>query len=199
MRLGRVLFLKFNTNFSIFQTLVTTFSEKIHVIHFLNMFLLEFRSTVDKKFVYFFTVRLSDFQWRNNLDEGPSIYSGRLQYLPASLISQTEIGSYYLRNRKNMIAMKHGLLKIHCAIHERFCIIRNIYPEVSWCVTLLKILQNFEEYLWQGLFCSKFVSWNLSPYQIGYQKKKDSKYYMIREANTLDNYAFCYYAVDSLI
>ena len=199
MRLGRVLFLKFNTNFSIFQTLVTTFSEKIHVIHFLNMFLLEFRSTVDKKFVYFFTVRLSDFQWRNNLDEGPSIYSVRLQYLPASLISQTEIGSYYLRNRKNMIAMTHGLLKIHCAIHERFCIIRNIYPEVSWCVTLLKILQNFEEYLWQGLFCSKFVSWNLSPYQIGYQKKKDSKYYMIREANTLDNYAFCYYAVDSLI
>lgn len=199
MRLGRVLFLKVNTNFSIFQTLVTTFPEKIHVIHFLNMFLLDFRSTVDKKIVYFFTVRLSDFQWRNNLDEGPSIYSGRLQYLPASLISQTEIGSYYLRNRKNMIAMTHGLLKIHCAIHERFCIIRNIYPEVSWCVTLLKILQNFEEYLWQGLFCSKFVSWNLSPYQIGYQKKKDSKYYMIREANTLDNYAFCYYAVDSLI
>lgn len=152
-----------------------------------------------QKICIFFTVRLSDFQWRNNLDEGPSIYSGRLQYLPASLISQTEIGSYYLRNRKNMIAMTHGLLKIHCAIHERFCIIRNIYPEVSWCVTLLEILQNFEEYLWQGLFCSKFVSWNLSPYQIGYQKKKDSKYYMIREANTLDNYAFCYYAVDSLI
>ena len=186
MRLGRVLFLKFNTNFSIFQTLVTTFPEKIHVIHFLNMFLLDFRSTVDKKFVYFFTVRLSDFQWRNNLDEGSSIYSGRLQYLPAS----SKIGSYYLRYRKNMIAMTHGLLKTHCAIHERFCIIRNIYPEVSWWVTLLKILENFEEYLWQGLFCSKFVSWNLFPYQIGYQKNKDSKYYMIREANTLDNYGF---------
>lgn len=60
------------------------------------------RPRVDQKVLdffvnLFFIVKRSVLQWRNSLDDGPSIYYERLHYFPVTLIAQIKLGKQYLR------------------------------------------------------------------------------------------------------